>query len=99
MFMSICFPPILYHAARLVEDAPGQIQRAGKRHHHRGILNFYPNETIIEKLFPATDAIAQGAEALRRRKSAAFLSFSFQLLAFAVSAFRLDQIVQDHQKP
>jgi hypothetical protein len=47
MFMSICFPPILYHAARLVEDAPGQIQRA----------------------------------------------------AFAVSAFRLDQIVQDHQKP
>jgi hypothetical protein len=37
----------------------------------------YPNETIIEKLFPATDAIAQGAEALQRRKSAAFHSFSF----------------------
>jgi hypothetical protein len=27
MFMAVYFPAILCHAARLVEDAPGQIQR------------------------------------------------------------------------
>ena len=59
-----------------------------------GTLNFYPNATIIEKLFPG--------KKMTREK------FSFQLsdhlpvwiqVKTDIDGFRLDQIVQDNQKP